>query len=66
MVLLLVFFKWEKALKKVERKTSEKLTMVVTHDPRLPRMSSVLQKHFKTLTSDPHMREVFGNGFSSK
>ena len=36
--------------------------MVVTYDPRLPNMSAVLQKHFKTLTSDQHMKEVFGKG----
>ena len=52
----------EEALRKVERKPSEKMTMVVTYDPRLPNMSAVLQKHFKTLTSDQHMKEVFGKG----
>ena len=49
----------EQALKKVEPSQSKKLTMVVTYDPRLPNMSSVVQKHYKTLTSDPQMREVF-------
>ena len=48
----------EEALKKVERKPSEKLTMVTTYDPRPPNMSAIVHKHFKTLTTNPHMREV--------
>ena len=32
----------------------------MTYDPRLPPMSSVVQKHFKTLTMDPEMKKVFG------
>ena len=46
-------------LKKVENKSSEKLTLVMTYDPRLPNMSAVVQKHFKTLLMDPDMRRVF-------
>ena len=46
----------------MDRQPSEKPTMVVTHNPRLPKISSVLQKHFKTLTSDHHMSEIFGKG----
>ena len=52
----------EESLKKVERSTSEKLTLVVTYDPRLPKMSAVVQKHFKTLVMDPRMKKVFGEG----
>ena len=46
-------------LKKVENKSSEKLTLVMTYDPRLPKMSAVVHKHFKALMVDPEMRSVF-------
>ena len=50
------------ALKKVERQPTEKITMVTTYDPRLVNMSAVVHKHFRTLITDPHMKDVFGNG----
>ena len=46
-------------LRKVENKSSEKLTLVMTYDPRFPKMSAVVQKHFKTLVMDPEMKQVF-------
>ena len=46
-------------LQKVENKSSEKLTLVMTYDPRLPKMSAVIKKHFNALVQDPEMKSVF-------
>ena len=32
---------------------------VVTFDPRLPRLSTILNKHWQTMVQDPHLKEVF-------
>ena len=52
----------EDKLKKVQRVKSEKTTFVTTYDPRLPNVGSLIQKHYQTLTLDPHMKSVFGAG----
>ena len=49
----------ETTLKKVQRDTSQKTTFITTYDPRLPNMGSVVHTHYKTLTMDPKMKEVF-------
>ena len=52
----------EESLKKVDRPQSEKTVFVTTYDPRLPRMGPLLQKHYKTLIMDPHMKDIYGQG----
>ena len=52
----------EHTLQKVANKSKEKTTFVITFDPRLPNMGQVLQKHFKTMTLDPEMKEAFPEG----
>ena len=49
----------KETLKKVMSISSEKLTLVMTYDPRLPKMSAVVQKHFRTLIVDPGMKDIF-------
>ena len=50
-------------LKKVVKEDSDKLTFVITYDPRLPPIHSVLHKHVRTLMMDADMRETFPDGF---
>ena len=52
----------EHTLQKVANRSKEKTTFVITFDPRLPNMGQVLQKHFKTMTLDPEMKEAFPEG----
>ena len=33
--------------------------IVLTYDPRLPRLSTILSKHWQTMVQDPHLKEVF-------
>ena len=53
----------EFTLKKVVKEDSDKLTFVITYDPRLPSISGVLHKHARTLMMDADMREKFPSGF---
>ena len=52
----------EETLKKVVKMQGENTAFVTTFDPRLPHMGSLINKHYKTLTKDSQMREVFGAG----
>ena len=48
-----------RALKKVEIK-KKTLTLTTPYDPRLPAISSIVAKHWRTMTGqDSHLREVF-------
>ena len=49
-------------LQKVANKSKKKTTFIITFDPRLPNMGQVLQKHFKTMTLDPELKEAFPEG----
>ena len=49
-------------LKKVQRVKEEKTALVTTYDPRLPNMGALVQTHYKTLTLDPMMKEIFNDG----
>merc|ERR1712129_167342 len=48
-------------LKPVERDTTNRRPVfVATWDPRLPSLSPILQKHWRSMTlMDPHLKEVF-------
>ena len=42
-------------LKKVVKKPNERVVLAVTYNPKLPRISSIIRKHCKTLTIDQKM-----------
>ena len=50
----------EEALKKVRKKENERPVFVIQYDPRLPSISGIVKKHWRTMTSiDPKMKETF-------
>ena len=50
----------EEALKRVfKEKTSQRPVFVITFDPRLPSISSIISKHWRTMIKDPHLKETF-------
>jgi len=53
----------EHTLEKVVKEPSEKLTFVITYDPRLPPIPSVVHKHARTLMMDNQMKDTFEAGF---
>ena len=49
-----------KALERVKKsKTSNRPVFVITFDPRLPSISGIIQKHWRTMKADPHLAETF-------
>ena len=47
------------ALKKVNtEKQSKRPVFVVTYDPRLPSISNIVQKHWRTMTKDPYLKQI--------
>ena len=49
----------EIALEKVIKKPNERVIFVLTYNPRLPSISNIMVKHWRTLTKDKKMLEVF-------
>ena len=48
------------ALKRVQSvKTSRRPVFVVNFDPRLPAIPAILSKHWRTMTQDPRLKEIF-------
>ena len=48
------------ALKQVVRnKTSRRPVFVITQDPRLPSITGIIKKHWRTMTQDPYLAEVY-------
>ena len=48
------------ALKKVENKKDNKRPVfVITYDPRLPSITNIVHKHWRTMTKDPYLKQVF-------
>ena len=48
------------ALKKVENKKEKKRPVfVITHDPRLPSITNIVHKHWRTMSKDPYLKQVF-------
>ena len=48
------------ALKKVHKeKISKRPVFVVNFDPRLPAIPAILSKHWRTMTQDPRLKEIF-------
>ena len=52
----------ELALKKVEKKEKpDRVIFSISFNPQLPCISSIIQKHWRTMVQDPWMKEVFQN-----
>ena len=50
----------EEALKKVVRKSdNRRQVFVLTYDPRLPSANQIVKKHWRVMTQDPVLREIF-------
>ena len=49
------------AIKRVVRqKSTNRPVFVITYDPRLPSISNIVNKHYRTMVaSDPHLKQVF-------
>ena len=48
------------ALEKVVRsKTTQRSVFAITYDPRLPSISKVVQKHWRSMIQDPYLKDVF-------
>ena len=51
------------ALKKVVKKSNNRTVFVVMYDPRFPSLTRIVNKHFRTMIQDPHLKDVFRDGF---
>ena len=50
----------KEALKKVHReKTSTRPVFIINFDPRLPSISGIVNKHWRTMVQDPRLKEIF-------
>ena len=50
----------EEAIKKVERKSQQRPVLVIQYDPRLPSITNIARRHWRTMVSmDPKLQEVF-------
>ena len=50
----------EEALKRVNKsKSSERPVFVIQYDPRLPSIPMIVKKHWRSMTQDPRMKEIF-------
>ena len=50
----------KEALKKVESKnTNRRPVFSITYDPRLPSVTEIVRKHWRSMVKDPHLAEVF-------
>lgn len=50
----------DQALKKVSKEKATKRPVFVIHfDPRLPSISEIVRKHWRTMTKDPRLKEIF-------
>ena len=49
----------KEALKKISKKETERTVFVLTYNPALPSVSKILQKHWRVMTQDPYLKEVF-------
>ena len=52
----------QEALKKVpplKENAGRRPILVITYDPRLPPIPEILRKHWRTMTSDPQLKEIF-------
>ena len=48
------------ALKKVvKQKSQDRPVFALVFDPRLPSVSKIIQKHYRTMVTDPYLAETF-------
>ena len=48
------------ALMKVDdKKGNKRPVFVITYDPRLPSITGIVQKHWRTMVKDPHLSDIF-------
>ena len=53
----------DEALKRVYRKkSSDRPVFVISYDPRLPSIPAIIKKHWRSMTQDPRMKEIFPGG----
>ena len=48
-----------KLCKKCQKKQNKRPIFVLTYNPALPSVSSILKKHWRVMTQDPYLKEVF-------
>jgi hypothetical protein len=46
-------------IKKVEKKSTNRVVLAVTYHHKLPSISNIIQKHWRTMTKDPITKEIF-------
>ena len=49
----------EHVLKKVNKKKNESTVFVITYNPALPSISGILKKHWRVMSQDPYLKQVF-------
>ena len=49
----------EEALQYKPKKETNRTIFVLTYNPALPSVSKILQKHWRVMTQDPYLKEVF-------
>jgi hypothetical protein len=46
-------------LKKVDKPKTDRVVLAITYHPKLPNISNIIKKHWRTMTKDPKAKEMF-------
>ena len=50
----------QEAIQKVEKKQQQRPVLVIQYDPRLPSITDIARRHWRTMVSrDPRLQQVF-------
>ena len=49
----------DNALKKVEKKKSERVTFAIKYHPSLPSLATIVKKHWRTMTKEKRLKNIF-------
>ena len=49
----------KEVLKKVIKRKNERTVLAVTYHPKLPSISAIIKKHYRTMTKDPSAKKMF-------
>ena len=49
----------KEVLKKVVKQKNERPVLAITYHPKLPSVSAIIKKHYRTMTKDPNTKKVF-------
>jgi ribosomal protein L31 len=49
----------KEVLQKVNKQKTERVVLAVTYHPKLPSISNIIRKHWRTMTKDPKAKEMF-------